>query len=222
MTPLLLLAAVASAPPNDFSAFPPARPVATFSAFNAVAPAKPAGISWQTDYDKAYDAAEKAGKPMLLLYTVSKGCPACDQFSRGALADPAVAKAAAGLVCVKIDTATKAGARLAAAVGVTSVPYLCVHPAAGKPAVAELSGVRTAAEVVEALGKVAAPGVAAARPFAPGPDTIPATGARPAAGLSTSSPDGTGTARTSTGARSTARPGTTRPAWYSPGCPPAG
>lgn len=187
-------------------------------------PAPPTHIRWETDY---YRATARAGdKPVLLLYTMSRGCLACDSLAAGALADKGVIAATAGFVCIKIDVLTQVGKALADEVGVETVPCITVHPKVGGKTAAGLSGNVPADEVLKALA--AAKGVKATGP-APkesgeppattdtGPETTAAPSVasrttRPVLSVATSRP-----ASTYTLTRPAGQLGTTRGWYQSPG-----
>jgi len=156
-----LLAAFALANPPRATGLPQATPAPA-----AVAKKKKAGIPWHADYGAGVRAAERAGKPVLILYSAAAGCPACDTLSRTTLADPGVVKAAADFVCIRIDPTTPAGAAISESVGLQSWPTVTTHPAAGRPTAGDIVGVRPAADLLAAMRKAkAAPVVAAADPF---------------------------------------------------------
>jgi hypothetical protein len=117
-------------------------------------PAPQSTIAWVTDYNSAWKRAERDRKPVLILYTRSVGCPACNRFAAGSLSNAKVIEESVKFVCVKIDTATPAGLRLAQSVGVDSVPYLTVHPQAGAVASGEVAGDQSTDVVLRVLQSV--------------------------------------------------------------------
>ena len=78
-----------------------AQPVAP--AANAQ-PAAPAQLTWITNYEEAVQQAKTTQKPILLFFTGSGWCPACERLEKEVFTTPEFAQAAGGqFVFVKLD-----------------------------------------------------------------------------------------------------------------------
>jgi len=90
--------------------------------------------SWITEWDRGIDAAEKSGKPLLVLFTAD-WCPPCrtlkeEVFSRSAV----MSRLRADFTLVKVDLTDRAGPnnRIAMDYGVRGIPCLMVFNSRGE------------------------------------------------------------------------------------------
>lgn len=100
---------------------------------------------WITDWDRGIDAAEKSGKPLLVLFTAD-WCPPCRTLKDEVLSKPGVmSRLRADFTLVKVDLTDRAGPnnRIAMDYGVRAVPCLIMFNARGEQ-VGRLVGVQSA------------------------------------------------------------------------------
>lgn len=92
------------------------------------------GGSWIADWDRGIDAAEKSGKPLLVLFTAD-WCPPCKTLKNEVLAKSGVmARLKADFTLVKVDLTDRAGPnnRIAADYGVRGIPCLIMFNTRGE------------------------------------------------------------------------------------------
>lgn len=109
-----------------------------------------AAIGWMS-YEDGYAAAVASGKPVVVVFIDPKTCPPCRKYAAGALADPAVAEYLNGVVAIKVDVTTPAGAEWARKCNITSVPTTTFHAAAGQPSVDQASGELSSYDLVSRI-----------------------------------------------------------------------